>query len=330
MSDAEAPQAPAAGETAGALLRRAREAAGLHVANLAVNLKVPVRKLEALEEDRYDLLPDAVFVRALASSVCRTLKIDPQPVLERLPQSSKPRLVQDDDGINAPFRTPGDGPAPGWMEQLSRPVVLGVLALLLAAVVLVFLPGTPGGSEPPPVAATPTQPAAAVAVVPVEPPRPTPVPAAAPAVAPKVAVAPVPAPAPAPASPPPPPAAVTPAPTPAPAPAAPAVATPAPTPAQPAAAVPTAAAARAAASAPWPAGLVAFRTSGTSWIHVTDARGQDVLRRLMGPGDTATAAGAAPLTVIIGSVAATEVQVRGKPFNLAPVSRDNVARFEVR
>src|SRR6059036_2717399 len=86
--------------SAGSLLREAREAAGLHVATLAVALKVPVRKLEALEDDRYDQLPDAVFVRALASSVCRTLKIDAQPVLERLPQTATPRLVQLDEGIN--------------------------------------------------------------------------------------------------------------------------------------------------------------------------------------------------------------------------------------
>src|SRR5687767_15686536 len=97
------------GITAGVLLRRAREAAGLHVAALAVALKVPVRKLEALEEDRYDLLTDAVFVRALASSVCRTLKIDPQPVLDRLPQTTVPRLARDVDSINAPFRAPNDG-----------------------------------------------------------------------------------------------------------------------------------------------------------------------------------------------------------------------------
>ena len=50
--------------TAGTLLREAREAAGLHVATLAANLKVPVRKLEALEEDRFDQLGDAVFIRA--------------------------------------------------------------------------------------------------------------------------------------------------------------------------------------------------------------------------------------------------------------------------
>src|SRR3954447_26479225 len=92
------------GVTAGALLRQAREAAGLHVAALAVSLKVPVRKLEALEEDRYDDIGDAVFIRALASSVCRTLKMDPQPVLGGLPQSAVPRLTSGNEGLNAPFR----------------------------------------------------------------------------------------------------------------------------------------------------------------------------------------------------------------------------------
>ena len=67
--------------SAGTLLRQAREDSGLHVATLAAALKVPVRKLEALEADRFDLLPDAVFVRALAASVCRNLKLDPAAVL---------------------------------------------------------------------------------------------------------------------------------------------------------------------------------------------------------------------------------------------------------
>ena len=59
--------------TAGSLLRTAREREGLHIAALAVSMKVPVKKLEALEADRLDLLPDAVFVRALAASVCRLI-----------------------------------------------------------------------------------------------------------------------------------------------------------------------------------------------------------------------------------------------------------------
>ena len=75
---------------AGALLRSARQASGLHIAALAVTLKVPVKKLEALESDRLDLLADAVFVRALAASVCRTLKVDATPILALLPATSSP------------------------------------------------------------------------------------------------------------------------------------------------------------------------------------------------------------------------------------------------
>ena len=101
---------PADGVTAGMLLRHAREAAGLHVDTLAANLKVPVRKLEALEEDRYDLLPDATFARALASSVCRTLKVDAQPVLERLPQGAQPSLTP----AGRPARRSGP-PASSWI-----------------------------------------------------------------------------------------------------------------------------------------------------------------------------------------------------------------------
>ncbi|MDO8288324.1 MAG: helix-turn-helix domain-containing protein, partial [Parvibaculum sp.] len=38
--------------TAGALLRAARQAAGIHIAALAALLKVPEKRLEALEHDR--------------------------------------------------------------------------------------------------------------------------------------------------------------------------------------------------------------------------------------------------------------------------------------
>jgi type IV pilus assembly protein PilF len=64
-------------KTAGDLLREAREAHGLHIEMVAAALKVPPQKLMALEADDIDSLPDPVFARALASSVCRALRIDP-------------------------------------------------------------------------------------------------------------------------------------------------------------------------------------------------------------------------------------------------------------
>ena len=86
-------EAPVGGRSAGALLKAAREREGLHLSVLAATIKVAPAKLEALEQDRYGELPNATFTRALAQSVCRSLKIDPRPVLALLPQVDAPPLV---------------------------------------------------------------------------------------------------------------------------------------------------------------------------------------------------------------------------------------------
>ena len=95
--------------------------------------------------------------------------------------------------------------------------------------------------------------------------------------------------------------------------------------------VPPATTAAAAVAAPVPAnGIVVFRAKGPSWIEVTDAKGVVRLRKLLDGGESGTATGALPLQVTVGRVDVTEVEVRGKAFDLRPVSRDNVARFEVK
>jgi cytoskeleton protein RodZ len=98
----------------------------------------------------------------------------------------------------------------------------------------------------------------------------------------------------------------------------------------PALAAASAPAAASVPSAPGAGGVVVFRTKGPSWVEVTDAKGVVTLRRLLTAGETAGASGTLPLAVTVGSVNSTEVQVRGRAYDLAPVSRDNVARFEVK
>ena len=314
--------------SAGGLLKQAREAAGLHIAALAVALKVPVKKLEALESDRFDLLPDAVFVRALASSVCRTLKIDAAPVLLHLPQTSSPKLTYQGAGINAPFRVPGDGPGPSIWSQISRPAVLAGLILLMGALVLIFLPalktgvsevksdllsGTTDG-ESVKVAAVP-----AVLPTPFVPDRgrtdainpstgdresaseamtasnalPTPVQAPSATSASSVASM---------------------------------------SQARPSAGVaqPIAAPGNPASAAMTSTGIVVFSAKNESWVEVTDSKGQVVLRRILNAGEVVGATGALPLAAIVGRADATSVQVRGKVFDLSTVAKDNVARFEVK
>jgi cytoskeleton protein RodZ len=347
---------PSSAALAGELLRRGREAAGLHIATLAVSLKIPIKKLEALEAGRLDQLPDAVFVRALASSVCRTLKMDPGPVLAQLPQNSGPRLAHDENGINAPFRSPDDNAGTSWMTQLSRPAILLGLAFLLAALVLIFLPRmsavsndssvqktlepalpAPEDAAPVPAVASNDGPAPAEAVEGASRSRSTVKPVAAPeaplANTKPVSPAPVIAPSP-PALQAPPQAAATPAarnvtvagPS--------AVVAPAPARGAASATQTSASAVAPAASAPAAAmpssGIVSFKANAESWVEVTDAKGQATLRRLLQAGETANASGTLPLVVIVGRANATTVLVRGRPFDLQPLARDNVARFEVK
>lgn len=314
---AEMEKAVADAVAAGAMLREAREQAGMHAAALAVALKVPVHKLEALEAGELGVFPDAVFVRALVSSICRTLKIDAAPVLALLPRNQAPRLSSH-EGINASFK-PGSGrmasssAAPG-----SRKVAVAVAALLVAAVALVFVPrewldrlqapsagmtsetaSVPGDHAGPstetasPVAGA-SDAAAAAASVPFALRQDSATPVGTTAAA---ASAPVPAAAPA------------------------AVASAGAAPA----AMPTAAAASAAAQS-----ALVIRARGDSWVQVRGANGATVLQKLVRTGETVAVPGSPPWSVVIGKADATEVLVRGQPMDLAPVARENVARFEVK
>lgn len=127
-------------QSAGGMLRAARQAQGLHLAALATQLKISPRKLEALEADRFDELQGITFVRALAQAACRALKIDPAPVLARLPQQEISTLEQVSGGLNAPFREHGATRAPLEWLNASRMPLLAVAALLLGALLLWLAP----------------------------------------------------------------------------------------------------------------------------------------------------------------------------------------------
>ena len=298
--------------TAGALLRDAREAAGLHIAALAVALKVPVAKLEALEADNFSALPDMVFVRALASSVCRTLKIDPQAVLALLPQGEGPRLSAGDVGLNAPVKGfAGRSSAAPFKGAGTRSFVWAVGLLLIGAALMMFLPRGLDAD----LSALLKQPETTTKI-----PMPTGdvaqeisaavgaeerVPSAAPAPAPAAGVG---------------------------------VELPAGESIKPAGiashpiVLPSveASAPSSAPAADAPSGVLAFKARSESWIQVRDAAGALVLQRNLAPNELVSVSGVLPLAVVIGRADATEVFVRGKPYDIGPVSRENVARFEVK
>lgn len=284
------------GQSAGSMLRQAREAAGVDIAALAFSLKVPVKMLEALEGDQWSLLPDLAFTRALAASVCRTFKLDPVPVLERLPALTQKLILPNGSGLNTPFRgASGSGRAAATLRHLSRPLVLSVIALLLGAVALILVPSVAPlsfklSSVTPDVAVTPASRVPAMPTGPAE-------------VAGEVQ-APLPS-----------------------------AATSAPEVAVPAATASLAGPQSTLTSdvqTPPSGESVVFKTIGPSWVEVSDARGVTVLRKLMQAGESASVSGAMPLSVLVGKADVTRVEVRGKLFDLTSISRDNVARFEVK
>lgn len=286
--------------SAGAALRRAREGAGMHIAALAVAMKVPVKKLEALEADRLDLLPDAVFVRALAASMCRALKIDPEPILEKLPSTAKPKLNPYEDSLNAPFDSPGQSAGSSISAFLSKKAVLAVSFLLLASIALVFLPKLQQFDKAQEIVTNLQTPAL---------PLPSSTAAIAQTETPKVEV-------------------------PKSEPAKPEVVSNAEIPAADQAAlatkVPPAVQQPASVKPAGNAADVAFKVSSPSWVEVVDAKGAVLLRRIVFPGEPVKLVGAKPMTVVVGRADSTEVEVMGKPFKIADITKENVARFEVK
>ncbi|MDP2005068.1 MAG: helix-turn-helix domain-containing protein [Rubrivivax sp.] len=290
--------------TAGGMLRAAREKQGLHIAALAAAIKVAPRKLDALENDRHEELPDATFVRALAQTVCRTLKIDARPVLDLLPPVPTVALEPGSGGLGTPFRERPGRIEPTLSPANVRPLVWAAVVLVLAALVVYLLPGSWWAGLSPS-AGVPSQavpaPAPAPVLLPV--PLPVPVPAESPASAAATGD----------------PGAMALA-------AAPAVAS--------QALIETVFSAPppgAAASGPVVAmsGILQLRCAEETWVEVRDARGQALLSRNVQPGESVGLDGALPLRVVIGNAAATQLAFRGQPVNLATRTRDNVARLEL-
>jgi len=72
----------------GAVLRQAREAAGLTVEQVATQLRMTVRSVANLESDDWSSLGAPVFVRGQLRSYARLLGVDLEPLLEQAGQSS--------------------------------------------------------------------------------------------------------------------------------------------------------------------------------------------------------------------------------------------------
>ena len=305
--------APAAAVSAGALLRQARQAQGVALGDLAATLKVPVEKLQALEDEDWQRLPDVVFLRALAQTICRTLHLEAAPVLALLPQQKVTALAPQ-GGLNAPMRERGvpsilatntkHSPWP-WVVLLL--IVLGGGGYLgvqwmapewvRGVSTTVSAPSDPAGDSPLFSPAVPEEgdgggmgnmgDVAQAGEVPM-------VQAAAlmqPALPEEEG-------------------------------AQPGFAAPAPA-AEPAAAP----AAQAAASV---SPVLRITAKGATWVQVLDAQQRLLIEKILQDGEVFSTSAPKPLTVAVGKADLATVEVNGAPFDVQAVARSNVARFEVK
>jgi len=138
-SVAVASDSGATAATAGSLLKAARQAAGVHLAVLSANLKVPVRQLAALEADEYPTDASPVFARGLAASICRQLRVDSAPILALLPQSAN--YLEPHGAVRYAYAAPVDL---GRMRRSSFGVpgkaLWAAVGMLVVIAALIWLP----------------------------------------------------------------------------------------------------------------------------------------------------------------------------------------------
>lgn len=326
MSSENLAAVAAAPSSPGAQLRRAREARGESVHEVAFALKLSPRQVDALERDDFDALPGMAFLRGFMRNYARYVGLDATPLLD---------AVQRMAGQGSPDLSPirnadGDLPSGGSRRSGSFPAGLVVLVLLVLLAVGWYFDWFRTGTSPS--AETVVEPAPAFAPAPSQ------------AIEPQSAIQMTP----------PQPAAVDPAedaPDQVPSGTAAAdgeSATAAPdaamdaavetTPAGEAAAAPAADSVAASPAAPAAApaataagsGQLSFRFGADSWVEVRDASGTILHSGTNRAGSTRSVQGTAPFTLVVGNAANVTLEQDGKAVDLAAHVRGSVARLTLR
>ena len=281
--------------SAGALLRSAREAAGMSIDAVAQQLKLAPRQVKALEDGDFTHLPGRTFVRGFMRNYARLVRLDPEAVLGALPVPTVAPTL-DAPPLHATTQTMGElptneAPRHGW-TRWAIPLTLVAIIGATAAWEWMHPAGDGGRVTPratPPPAEGPSRAARAPDVIgtplpnPVAPPvRQEPVPDA--AVTEKAAGA-----------------------------------------AETLLGAPPSSVQPAVAVAPEATLQLAFRDF--SWTVVKDRSGHALLSRMNPGGTTQEIAGSPPLDVGIGNASDVTLTWRGRRVDLAPYTRQNVARL---
>jgi cytoskeleton protein RodZ len=277
----------------GAQLKQAREAQGLAIDDVALQLKFAPRQIESLEQERFDRLPGPTIARGMVRNYAKLLKLDPEPLIERL----APRVESPPDANQIAARFRQQEP---FSDSTKRSTLLyagfsvGVLVLVAALAYEWRQQKAAPQAEAPALQRTqPAEPPVQAAVA-TQPPAPPPEPAPAPMVVEKPPVAPV------------------------------VVEKKKPQSEKIAAAEDT--------ENPLAPGThrIVLRTEGEAWLEVKDGAGRMLISSLNPAGTERTLRGRAPFDIVIGNASSVKLTYDGKPVDLRPHTKVEVARFTLK
>jgi cytoskeletal protein RodZ len=163
MSEADVMTGPG---RAGELLRQAREAAGLQLAEVAARTRIPQRHLEAIEADDFNALPSTTYSVGFARAYARVVGADEVAIAAAV-------RSQLDGAMRARHDYQAFEPAdPARVPPRGLAWTVGLVALLVLAIYGIWRANwltAPGSAPPPEVAAPASAPGAPAARAPVAP-----------------------------------------------------------------------------------------------------------------------------------------------------------------
>jgi cytoskeleton protein RodZ len=278
----------------GAELKQARESRGLSIEDVAQQLKFAPRQIESLEAERFERLPGPTIARGMVRNYARLLKLEPDSMLERMAPRVAP--APDSAELAARFKQPVPFSDSGRRSTL---IYAGFSIGVLLLVAVVAYTWQHEGATPEFVA--PAQPQR-------EADKPAPAIAAAPAPAPEPLRAPEPAPV-------------------------------AKQQAQPQAekAKQDAVKVEKAESEPErpkpvPAGAqrLVFHLEKEAWLEVRDGAGRLLVSSLNPAGTERAVQGRPPFEIVIGNASSVTLTQNGRPVDLKPHIKVEVARFTLK
>ncbi len=113
---------------AGAMLKHAREAAGLSAADIAARTRLELRVINALENEDYASLAAGAFVKGYIRSIARELALDPLPLLARFTEQ-----IHHEDPALADFSTRSP------IQITSSSTLIRAISVALGVTVLVLI-----------------------------------------------------------------------------------------------------------------------------------------------------------------------------------------------